>query len=157
MILRALRLFAEIGIVLIAFGFLRTWQVQRNKNQALFTKGTVPDAKPDGFFNGTVVGIKASWIGKKFDAEKSTGINVFNNNKGERVDKYPFATTIDNGLLDKNLKVIKIIYDIPGNPFWLRCITDEIVQIAPNEYLGKIIIKIIPSYPFALGYFKLKK
>src|SRR3989344_1620728 len=135
MILRALRFFLEIGIVLIIFGFLRTWQVQRNKSQALFIKGTVPDAKPDGFFNGTVLGIKASWIGKKLDAQKSGGINVFKNSKGERVDKYPFATTIESGLLDKSLKVIKIKYDILGNPFWLRRITDEIVQIAPNEYL----------------------
>ena len=35
--------------------------------------------------------------------------------------------------------------------------SDEIVQIAPNHYLGKLQVRIIPNYPFTLMFFELKK
>src|SRR3989344_3788857 len=57
----------------------------------------------------------------------------------------------------KKFDVLKIDYNVKGNPFWLRLIVDEIVQIAPNEYLGKMNLKIIPGFPFGILYFELKK
>ncbi len=110
---------------------------------------------PDGVYQGDI-GRATSWVGKKFDAQTSSGINVFNEN-GAKVEKYPFITSTNKGVVDKNLDVIKIDYNVPENPFWLRLIADEIVEIAPNEYSGKMFVKVIPGFPFALLYFRLKK
>ncbi len=148
-ILLIILLLLAVG-VLVA-GFYRTWQVQHDKREAIFLKGTFPDPLPNGFYNGTI-DRKVSWHGKKFNSLKAEGINVFDNG-----EKYSFITYEGKGLADKNLEVLKIDYNISGNPFWLKFILDEIVQITPNQYLGKLHIRLIPGLPFSLGYFWLKK
>ncbi len=121
-------------------------------NQKLFLSGKVPDPNPNGFYKGSLDGPKTFWQGKKFDAASSTGINLIGSK-----EVYPFKTYVAKGLKDKNLDVLKIDYNIPENPFWIRLILDEIVQISPNNYLGKVHLKIIPGLPFTLGYFRLEK
>lgn len=123
-----------------------------SSNQKLFLSGKVPNPKPNGFYRGSLKRLKTPWQGKKFDEGTSTGINLIN---GKEV--YPFKTYVGKGLKDKNLNVLKIDYNTPENPFWVRLILDEIVQISPNKYLGKVHLKIIPGLPFTLGYFNLEK
>lgn len=141
-----------ILVILLATGFVRTWQVQYDKRNAVFLQGTFPDPLPDGLYAGDI-GKKVSWQGKKFNSATSEGINVFEGGK----EQYPFATYKGSGLFEKNLEVLKIDYNIPSNPFWLKLILDEIVQVSPNQYLGKMSLQIIPGFPFSLGYFRLQK
>ena len=96
----------------------------------------------------------------------STGINLFYDKKARhntapgssaQVERYPFKTYAGKGLRDKKLDVLKIDYNVDGNPFWLRLIVDEIVEVTPGKYLGKMHIKLIPGFPFTVLYFELKK
>ena len=44
--------------------------------------------------------------------------------------------------LPDGLEVLKIIYDPPGNPFFMRPLVDELRQICPGTYLGRGIYSI---------------
>lgn len=148
-------LLAFLIIALLAL-WLRTWHIKYEPNQQEFLRGNLPNPKPDGFYQGSV-GFDVSWMGKKFDAQNDAGINVFKDKKGNQTEKYPFKTWVGKGLFDPYSFVLKIDYDVKGNPFWVRWILDEIVQVGPNEYLGKVQLRIIPSFPFSVLYFELKK
>ena len=141
-----------IIILPILLGLIRTWQTQNSSNQKLFLSGHVPNPLPNGSYKGSVGNIKTGWQGKKFDASASAGINLIS---GKEV--YPFKTYAGKGIQDKNLGVYKIDYNIPTNPLWLKFILDEIVEVSPNHFLGKVHLKIIPGLPFTLGYFRLEK
>ncbi len=149
-------IFSLVIILFIIFILLifRTYQIQNHPNQKLFLLGTLPNPVPNGLYKG-VVNIHTNWQGKSFDASASTGINSFIEN-GKQNQKYPFKTYIGKGIAD-NTDVLKIDYNMPENPFWLRLILDEIVQTAPNKYLGKVHLNIVPGIPFTLGYFQLTK
>ena len=150
-----------VGLVLL---WLRTFQMKSEPNQVEFAGGSLPNPSPDGFYHGKV-GFETSWIGKKFDATNSTGINVLRGDKdpasatgyGVAREKYPFTTYKGNGLFDPNTFVLKIDYNVPGNPLWVKFVVDEIVQVAPDQYLGKMQLKLIPGFPFSVLYFELKK
>ncbi len=148
-----------IGLLLLGIlsGIFRTRQIQHDAQEKVFLHGTVPDPTPDGLYYGSVPGRTVSWLGKKFSAASSRGINIFSDGKGGQSEQYPFVTSAGKGLQDKDLNVLKIDYDIPGNPIWLRLVVDEVVQIAPGHYLGKLEARMIPGFPFALIYFELKK
>ncbi|MEK7602109.1 MAG: hypothetical protein AAB472_01330 [Patescibacteria group bacterium] len=139
------------------FGMYRTWQLERSPDQARFLAGTIPQAFPDGLYTGSVPGHKVSWLGKKFDAIHWSGINLFENGSSTPSEKYPFVTSEERGLRDTYTNVIVIDYDIEENPFWLRPIRDEIVEIGPGHFLGKLQVRLIPWYPFTLAFFELKK
>lgn len=129
----------------------RNWRVQNSYFQKVFLSGTFPSPLPDGFHIGSIQALDTSWKGKIFEATNSSGINVF----GER-KIYPFKTYKGKGLQDKNLDVLKIDYNVEGNPFWLKFILDEIVQNAPGKYTGKVHLNLIPGLPFSLSYFRLE-
>lgn len=147
-----------IGILVIALvtGFWRTTKMEHSADQVRFTLGTAPSKPLDGFYNGTVVGYWGVWRGKKFNASAMTGINVVQNH-GETTEKFPFRTYQAAGARDKNTMVLAIDYNISGNPFWLRPILDEVVEVAPGELLGKMQLRIIPGWPFTILFFSLKK
>ena len=48
-----------ILLVLVLLGFLRTWQMKQEPNQAEFLQGKLPNPKPDGLYFGSV-GFKTS-------------------------------------------------------------------------------------------------
>lgn len=166
LILTLLKFFLVLLLVSLVLLWLRTLQMKKEPNQHDFSHGSVPSPKPDGFYQGHA-GFDSRWVGKKFNAENSTGINVFKSKSkdepasaqgsGVAKEKYPFVTSVGTGLFDEKLFVLKIDYNIKGNPFWIRWILDEIVQVAPNEYLGKMHIRLIPGFPFSVLYFELKK
>jgi hypothetical protein len=157
----------RLSVVLVAFwvivlagglgyGYSRTLLSEGSPKQEAFAKGTVPSPMPDGFLKGIVDGSTVSWKGKRMDAKAHSGINVFTGEHSDE-ERYPFKTYQAKGLHDPELDVLRIDYDLPGNPFWLRHITDEIVQVDSGTYLGKVHIRILPGYPFTMGYFRLEQ
>ena len=142
-------------LVLILVGmFLRTLQLATSSQEKEFSAGTVT-TMPDGFYSGTVIGPKVTWLGKRFDAARGTGINVFSTGTNTTTDKYPFVFSKAQGVHD-TMQVIAIDYNLPENPWYQRPVLDEIVMTAPGQYLGKLQLRIIPGYPFALTFFGLK-
>jgi hypothetical protein len=137
---------------------IRMYMVQSAPEQKLFSGGKLPSTPPEGLYRGTVKGLDTSWIGKTFFSEKSGGINNFRvKDSMETVLKYPFKTYVGKGLVDRSIEVLKIDYDIPQNPFWLKFILDEIVETEPNKFLGKVHLRFMSGITFTLGYFTLEK
>lgn len=130
--------------------------MKKEPNQQEFLTGKLPNPKLDGLYNGSM-GFDTAWVGKKLDSQTETGINLIKDKKGKTHEKYPFKTYVGKGLFDENLFVMKLDYNVKGNPFWVKWIVDEIVEVTPNEYLGKMHLKIIPGFPFSVLYFELKK
>lgn len=126
-------------------------------NQTNFSKGTLPSPVLDGLYKGSVSFHKFSWLGKKFDSKTNSGINIFDIGNGQTKEKYPFKTSFSKSLDDGNLDVLALDYNLPENPFYLRFILDEVVQITPGKYLGKLYIKITPSFTIPIIYFNLDK
>jgi hypothetical protein len=141
-------------IAAIAGGYYRSYKVNHSSDQALFLKGTYPDPLLDGPYKGTVKGFSGSWKGKVFESAKQGGINLFEDN-GTETKKYPFHTYRARGLTDK-IEVLKIDYASGENPWWLRPILDELVQVEPGKYLGKMQARIIPGFPFTVTFFRLE-
>jgi len=146
--------FLVFGLVMLLV--LRSYQVQNKVEQKEFLSGTVPTALPEGFYKGSVGAIKVSWAGKKFDATNSAGINVFNDN-GKTSEAYRFAMYIAKGLQEKDKNVLRIDYSQNERPLWLRFFVDEIVEVAPGKFLGKIHLHVINGFPLTLGLFRLEK
>lgn len=156
-IVSLLKLFALCVLAAAAVGLVRTWHMEHSKNQKLFLGGVVPNPAPDGLYRGSVSGPKVSWLGKRFSAATSRGINSFDDDTDGQREQYPFRTYVGKGLRDLGTDVFKIDYNVPENPWWLRTILDEIVEIDPGHYLGKVHVQLIPGYPFTLAYFELEK
>jgi hypothetical protein len=172
-------LLSIIGFVALWLGFwsLVTFAVSRSTYQQEFLLGKTPTA-PDGFYQGSAHVLfdqKTPWLGKSFDSVNSLGFNIltpqggsilktltplykrFNINQNGETEAYYFKTRTEPGLKDKSLNVIKLDYNSKENPFPIRIILDEIVQIAPEQYLGKIHVKVFPYFYATIGYFGLKK
>ena len=146
-----------IVIVLVAGCVVLIWRdvgSRRGPNQARFNQGTLPEPMPDGAYKGSVNGYSGGWIGKVFDSARGTGRNQFKEPEGIQL-LYPFKTWVGRGVADP-IQVVRIDYDIPENPIWLRGILDEIVQVGPDHYLGKVHLKWGPVHA-TVGYFELKK
>lgn len=146
-----------IFIIFVLAGGFRTWQIQNDSRQSTFAMGTVPNPRPDGFYNGTVSGNTYSWLGKKFSVSQANGVNVFGNNSNSKKERYFFKTYVSKESYNSGHHVLKIDYNVPGNMPWIRLVVDEIVEVAPGEYLGKMELRFIPEFPFDLLYFELKK
>jgi hypothetical protein len=140
----------------LAICFIRTWTTPLHPNQKKFLKGNIPNPLPEGFYSGKMTGYTGYWIGKTFDRKNEEGINVFSIN-GRKIQRFPFITYIEKGLQDRNINVLKIDYNMKENSFFLRMILDEIVEISEGKYLGKVHIRLLPFFPFTLGYFWLNK
>lgn len=144
-----------VFFVLLAFT-IRTLVLEYSDMQAKFIAGKVP-ASPDGLYKGTLPGYTTSWQGKKFMAKDSTGINLFDDGAGGKVEKYPFKTSEGKGSRDSQLSVLKIDYNVSANTFWLWPVLDEVVEVSPGHLLGKFHLRIIPGFPFTIAFFELEK
>lgn len=138
----------------IVLGVMRTIKTQTSANQNKFMQGN-GNITLDGFYKGDVTGLKTNWRGKSFNASDNTGFNNFEEN-GQAITKYPFTTSIGKGLRD-TIDVFKIDYNNPKNPWWTRAVLDEVVEVEPGKYLGKIHYRLIPGLPFSMGFFRLEK
>lgn len=165
------------GLAWLALWALGTLLVSRSRRQKEFVAGTVP-AGPDGFYNGTAYllgGGPVPWLGKSFEKDNGTGFNIFTptgasllkiltpfyklfrTNADGNTDAYYFKTSTSRGFRDKEIDTFKLDYDSPENPFLIRIILDEIVETAPEEYLGKVHMKVFPGYYATIGFFGLRK
>ncbi len=137
----------------IAWAYLafRTASSEKSDHQKQFVTGHLPNPLPDGFYKGTMDGYKGEWKGKEFDQSAHTGINHFGDEK-----RHPFKTDTAKGLRDSAVGVFRIDYDVPQNPWWLRHLVDEVVEVSPGSYQGKIMIRWLGS-AFTVGYFQLEK
>jgi hypothetical protein len=115
------------------------------------------------------------WVGKRFDAQASTGDNLLlpsartparglwpsyrMESVGDgRLSAFKFRTYASPGTLDQDRQTMKIDYDSDENPDRLiRNILDELVQVVPGAYLGKVLLRRRRSAPWRLvGYFALQ-
>ncbi len=154
-LLKILGTIIGIAVLLIAVGFIQTYRVQHSKYQEQFLAGKSPSPFPDGFHKGSADFYTSNWQGKTFQANSGTGINNFGTD-ATSTEKYSFKTYVEKGIQDQNIEPFKIDYDNDKNSWWLSPLLDEIVEVAPGQYLGKISYRLIPGSPFALGYFKLE-
>jgi hypothetical protein len=103
-----------------------------------------------------ITGIWMPWLGKAFNASRQAGDNIFAQDsyliarlfnpfyRGFVADEqktyqgFTFHTYIAPGLIDDDRMVLKIDYDLDGNPsLTVRRILDELVQVDRKLYLGK--------------------
>lgn len=164
--------------VWLGFWSLLTFFSGRSHWQAKFVAGKVPDTPPSGFYRGSAFMLgnrPVPWMGKSFEAENALGFNIFTptgakllsiltpfyklfrKNGDGNTDAYYFKTSISTGFRDKEIETFKLDYDSPENPFLIRIILDEIVETAPDEFLGKVHMKVFPGYYSTIGYFGLRK
>jgi hypothetical protein len=172
-----LSIIAALGVWL-GFWSLVSFFVNRSAYHRQFVAGSMPQAAPDGFYQGTAhifFDKQTPWLGKSFAALDNLGFNIFmpkgaawlkilmplykkfSPNANGNTDAFYFQTRTGAGLKDKNVRVIKLDYDAPENPFPIRIILDEIVEVAPDRFLGKIHLKVFPRFYSTIGYFGLKK
>lgn len=164
--------------VWVAFWTLLTFFVGRSSRQKEFVGGSAPRPAPEGFYKGTALllgGGPVPWLGKSFEAANDRGFNIFTpkgtsllkimtpfyklfrENADGNTDAYYFKTSTSQGFRDKEIVTFKLDYNSPENPFLIRLILDEIVETAPNAYLGKVHMKVFPGYYATIGYFGLHK
>lgn len=162
----------------LAFWSLINYLSTKSHRQSKFLNGQLPDPPPDGFYRGSayLLGNRpVPWLGKSFERDNSKGFNIFTprgasllkvmtpfyklfrENRDGNTDAYYFATSTGKGFKDTAIETFKLDYDAPENPFLIRIILDEIVQTAPDEYLGKVHMKVFPGFFATIGYFGLNK
>ncbi len=121
-----------------------------------------------------VAAIWMPWQGKTFDAARSCGDNIFQRNSlplarvmaplyrgfvGDSPTTYrafAFRTYMAPGKVDSDRQVLKIDYDLAGNPrLTVRRVLDELVQVADALYLGKAHFKWWWGTWHLVAYFSL--
>lgn len=108
-------------------------------------------------FLTTVTGAWMPWLGKSFDSKANRGYNRLANSArwpaklfwplyGTKEDvgaraAFDFETAIEPGKADPEIEVLKIDYGpVESNPsLIIRSIRDELVELVPDTYLGKIL------------------
>lgn len=114
------------------------------------------------------------WEGKRFHADTNTGDNRMTGD-AVAVSKvlwplysmkdspagriaFDFKTYIEAGKEDPDRQVMVIDYaDVPSNPrLIIRSIRDELVEIVPGAYLGKVLFRLPLDKYLKLGYFALR-
>jgi hypothetical protein len=115
------------------------------------------------------------WVGKRFDAAGQRGDNLLAASAriparvlfpgyspepapGGRLAAFRFRTDVSAGEVDPDRQTLKIDYDSDENPSLLiRDILDELVQIVPGAYLGKVLLRRRGGAEWRLiGYFALR-
>jgi len=116
------------------------------------------------------------WKGKSFDAAQASGVNIFTRDslmlahifwplyrdyKDESMERYrafTFRTHLAPGLTDPDRQVLKLDYNLEGNPsLSVRRVLDELVQVDTSLYLGKAHLKWWWGKWQLVAYFSLAK
>jgi hypothetical protein len=169
-----------IAAVAVWLGYfaLLTYVVGKGRRQQEFLNGRLPSGPPDGFYRGSAYlmgNARVPWLVKSFESENARGFNIFTPtgatmlklltpfyrhfrlNRDGNTDAYYFNTSTGPGFRDRGIETFKLDYDSPENPFLIRIILDEIVEIAPQEFLGKVHVKVFPGYYATIGFFGLRR
>jgi hypothetical protein len=126
----------------------------------------------------TVTGGWMPWLGKSFDAAASRGYNRLaqsarwpakllwprygTTDEGDARRAFEFETAIEPGKADPDVQVLKIDYGpVESNPgLVIRQIRDELVELVPDTYLGKILWRSGEGADetfSCIGYFALRQ
>lgn len=116
------------------------------------------------------------WKGKVFYSARNEGENIFTRDSltlahifwplyrgyadesTERYRAFKFHTHIAPGLADPDRQVLKLDYNIPGNPLpSIRRVLDELVQVDDDLYLGKAHLNWWWGAWQLVAYFSLAK
>ncbi|MCV7199412.1 hypothetical protein [Mycobacterium angelicum] len=121
-----------------------------------------------------VTGLWMPWQGKRFDSEARTGDNriisaaklpskllwpLYKMKDGtDGKLAFDFKTYRDAGKCDPGVEVMVIDYsDVKENPYLIiRSIRDELVEVVPGTYLGKILFKVPRGRYEMIGFFALR-
>jgi hypothetical protein len=112
------------------------------------------------------------WTGKRFDAAADAGENLLSASarwparilwpsyRLEPLDAgyaaFRFRTYVSPGSVDPDIETLKIDYDSDENPgLLIRDILDELVQVVPGAYLGKVLLRRGSEWRL-VGYFGLE-
>jgi hypothetical protein len=140
------------------------------------TEGMLVMTTTNPKFDTVVRGITALWMpwqGKRFDNQAATGDNRLTKSTGlvgkllwplysmkDHIDgklAFDFKTYVEPGKDDPDINVMVIDYaDIESNPkLIIRSVRDELVELVPGVYLGKILFRTDSGYN-KIGYFALR-
>ena len=116
------------------------------------------------------------WKGKHFNAASQVGDNIFSRDSywpahviwplyRGYIDVRPrvyrafvFRTRTSQGLADADRQVLRLDYDLPGNPsLTVRHVVDELVQVDDHLYLGKAHLHWLTGHWQLVAYFTLSK
>lgn len=116
------------------------------------------------------------WRGKTFDAAQAKGINRMTlssqlplrmlfplygmqNAPDDGKLAFDFVTRVEAGAVEPSIDVLVIDYEpVNSNPdLIIRQIRDELVQLLPDTYLGRILFKLPGGRLTNIGYFALKQ
>jgi hypothetical protein len=121
-----------------------------------------------------LVSLWMPWVGKRFDAETMSGDNLmlpsarapaklvwpsyqFQDIGEGRYAAFRFRSYAGTGTIDRDRQVLKINYDSAENPdFLIRDILDELVEIVPRVYLGKVLVRFSEHIRWLGAYFTLR-
>jgi hypothetical protein len=113
------------------------------------------------------------WVGKRFQASESAGDNLLlpsarrpmrllwpsyrpEDSGDGRCAAFRFRTYASPGKVDPDRETLKIDYDSDDNPsFLIRDILDELVEVVPGAYLGKVLLRRGDRW-LLTGYFALE-
>ncbi|MFO8049173.1 MAG: hypothetical protein R6U29_09095, partial [Desulfosudaceae bacterium] len=140
-----------------------TWKPQKPLKET-FRRGETPDpAELRGYYQ---VRLATGWLPpvRFFGHQKFFPVEVespepdsggFNEFLGRfRVGRFkiaPAASALGDGQV-----VLQIIYNRPGNSFWLRPLTDELKKVGPDLFLGRGVIQLF-GIRFNSFYFTVEK
>jgi hypothetical protein len=91
------------------------------------------------------------WRGKSFygaEADHGHGINRV---ASDRLELFRFRTFVGPSL-DDGADAVRLDYDHPGNPFFIRPIADEIREISERTYLGQAWLVLGDTKRFVLWF-----
>jgi hypothetical protein len=108
------------------------------------------------------------WLGKRFDARAKSGTNSLSRlgllvrpiakvrRSGDHYEGFPMTNWVEPGKIDPDTAVLVIDYaSLPDNPWPVSRIRDELVEIVPNTYLGKMLWRQDDDF-YLLAYFALR-
>jgi hypothetical protein len=141
-------------------------------------RGILVTTTVQGVADGAVRQIASAWmpwLGKRFDSERQRGDNLLAASArvparvlfpgyrpeplpGGRLAAFKFRTYVSPGKVDPDRETLKIDYDSDQNPgLLIRDILDELVQVVPGAYLGKVLLRRGGGPEWRLiGYFALQ-
>lgn len=140
-----------------------------------FYKGELARLFPNSLaetFGSLLLNIWLPWNGKFFYPSEQLGDNILSpalqyfvqfmfrdfgieKPADGKFHAFPFKTYVMPGISDQ-INVLQLHYDLPQNPPFVRKITDEIVKVGPNSYLGKAYL-MNNNLPRLFAYFRLQK
>lgn len=120
------------------------------------------------------MGLWMPWRGKIFYADRSSGINrlagsavlpvkaiwpLYRLQRGpDGPLAFQFATDVESGKVEPRVAVLKIDYQpVRRNPTVIRRIRDELVELLPDTYLGRILFRLPAGRYTNIGYFALRQ